>query len=58
MGTPDKDVIVEHIQEQRRHLESERDKFTEAAVKLGREKAALEVGYIMSYVSMNVYHRS
>jgi hypothetical protein len=58
MGTPDKDVIVEHIQEQRRHLESERDKFTEAAVKLGREKAALEVGHIMSYVSMNVYHRS
>jgi hypothetical protein len=55
MGTPDKDVIIEHIQEQRRHLESERDKFTEAAVKLGREKAALEVCYIVTCVPTNVY---
>jgi hypothetical protein len=57
MGTPDKDGIVEHIQEQRRHLETERDKFTEAAVKLGREKAALEVGYIVSDISTNIYDR-
>jgi hypothetical protein len=57
MGTPNKDVIIEHIQEQRRHLESERDKFTEAAVKLGREKAALEVCYIVTDVPTNIHHR-
>jgi hypothetical protein len=43
MATPARDVLVETLEEQRKHLESERDKFTEAALDLGREKAALEV---------------
>lgn len=44
MGTPDKHAVALQLDEQRKHLESERDKFTEATIKLGQEKAALEVG--------------
>ena len=43
MATPARDVLVDTLEEQRKHLESERDKFTEATLELGREKAALEV---------------
>ncbi|KAG8836352.1 hypothetical protein FRC17_005638 [Serendipita sp. 399] len=42
MGTPDKSTIGLQLEEQRKHLEEERNKFTEAALSLGREKAALE----------------
>ena len=40
-----------HLLEVRsRELEEERRKFTEAAVKLGKEKAALEVGFHFSHL--------
>ena len=54
MATPARDVLVETLEEQRKHLESERDKFTEATLELGREKAALEVcGYLCGCVCDN-----
>ncbi|KAG8758300.1 hypothetical protein FRC14_000358 [Serendipita sp. 396] len=40
--TPDKKTIGLQLEEQRKHLEEERDKFTEAVLNFGREKAALE----------------
>jgi hypothetical protein len=43
MATPVRDVLVDTLEEQRKHLDFERDKFTQAALDLGREKAALEV---------------
>ena len=43
MITPAKDEERDRIEVNKRGLEEERRKFTEAAVKLGREKAALEV---------------
>ncbi len=42
MATPARDMLVDNIEEQRKGLEAEREKFTEAAIDLGREKAALE----------------
>lgn len=52
MATPNKDAIVEHIEEQRQHLQAEREKHTEATIKLGREKAALEVS-LHHYLTYN-----
>ena len=43
MITPAKDEERDRIEVMKRGLDEERRKFTEAAVKLGREKAALEV---------------
>jgi hypothetical protein len=46
MATPNRDALVHELDEQRKHLEQEREKVTEAALNLGREKAALEVSDI------------
>lgn len=46
MATPNREAIVEELEEQRKHLAAERDKYTEATLKLGREKAAFEVRFI------------
>ena len=43
MSAPLRDEEKERLDNLRRELDSERQKFTEAAVKFGREKAALEV---------------
>jgi hypothetical protein len=43
MTVPAKDEEKERLEAIKRQLEGEREKYTEAAVKLGREKAALEV---------------
>ncbi|PVG00968.1 hypothetical protein CPB86DRAFT_754108 [Serendipita vermifera] len=42
MATPNRDAMIHELDEQRKHLEQEREKITEAALNLGREKAALE----------------
>jgi hypothetical protein len=49
MITPIKDEEKNRIEATKKELEEERRKFTEAAVRLGREKAALEVrfGFIL-----------
>ena len=43
MSAPLRDEERERLDNLRRELDSERQRFTEAAVKFGREKAALEV---------------
>lgn len=43
MTAPARDEEQKRIDERFKELEEERRKFTEAAVRLGREKAALEV---------------
>jgi hypothetical protein len=45
MITPIKDEEKNRIEATKKELEEERRKFTEAAVRLGREKAALEVRF-------------
>jgi hypothetical protein len=45
MITPTKDGEKDRIEMTKRELEEERRKFTEAAVRLGREKATLEVSH-------------
>ncbi|CAG7853764.1 SubName: Full=Uncharacterized protein {ECO:0000313/EMBL:CCA68032.1} [Serendipita indica DSM 11827] len=42
IGTPDKAAVLSELESQRQRLEDEREKHTEAALALGREKAALE----------------
>jgi hypothetical protein len=48
MITPTKDEERDRIEVTKKALDEERRKFTEAAVKLGREKAALEVSHYSS----------
>ena len=52
MITPIKDEEKNRIEATKKELDEERRKFTEAAVRLGREKAALEVrfGFIIFMV--------
>ena len=50
MITPAKDEEKERMDGMRKGLDEERKKFTEAAVKLGKERARLEVGFFFSFV--------
>lgn len=43
MTQPERDLAAERLERMKTELEEERRKFTDAAVKLGHEKAALEV---------------
>lgn len=43
MASPNKEAVIEELEEQRKHLEADRERYTEATLKLGREKAAFEV---------------
>ena len=52
MTAPARDEEQNRIDERFKELEEERRKFTEAAVRLGREKAALEV--CSSYTNVDV----
>lgn len=45
MSAPLRDEEMERLDNLRRELDTERQRFTEAAVKFGREKAALEVKF-------------
>ena len=47
MITPIKDEEKNRIEVTKKELEEERRKFTEAAVRLGREKATLEVLFLI-----------
>ena len=49
MITPIKDEERDRIEATKKELEEERRKFTEAAVRLGREKATLEVRFVSFY---------
>ena len=51
MITPAKDEEKDRIELTKMELEEERRKFTEAAVRLGREKATLEVSLSLCYPS-------
>jgi hypothetical protein len=48
MTAPAKDAERERIDFLRKELDSERAKFTEATIKLGKERAKLEVTYILT----------
>jgi hypothetical protein len=52
--TPAKDEEKDRIELIKKGLDEERRKFTEAAVRLGREKAALEVIHIPLFVAVRV----
>jgi prefoldin subunit 5 len=43
MTQPERDFAAERLERMKTELDEERRKFTDAAVKLGKEKAALEV---------------
>jgi hypothetical protein len=43
MTQPERDLAAERLERMKAELDEERRKFTDAAVKLGKEKAALEV---------------
>lgn len=43
MRVPEKDDERNRLNQRKKELDNDRNKFTEAAVRLGREKAALEV---------------
>jgi hypothetical protein len=43
MIQPERDLAAERLERMKAELDEERKKFTDAAVKLGKEKAALEV---------------
>jgi hypothetical protein len=45
MTQPERDLATERLQRMKTELEEERRKFTDAAVKLGHEKSALEVKF-------------
>jgi hypothetical protein len=50
MIVPARDEERQRIDETKKGLEEERKRFTEAAVRLGREKAALEVYFCSIFV--------
>ncbi|KAJ3337903.1 hypothetical protein HDU93_000348 [Gonapodya sp. JEL0774] len=41
--------IAESLEDERRRLEEDRKKFTEAAIRMGKERAALQVGQTINY---------
>lgn len=58
MTVPARDEERQRLDERFRELNEERKKFTEAAVRLGREKAALEVRlYACRIVAVSLMHR-
>lgn len=50
LSAPLRDEAKERLEELRHELDSERQRFTEAAVKLGKEKAALEVSSVTTII--------
>ena len=48
MTAPARDEERQRLDARAQELEAERSKFTEAAIRLGREKAALEVSYALA----------
>ena len=53
MSVPLRDQEKDRLDKIRLELDMERQKFTEAAIKLGREKAAMEVRWVVSLCCMD-----
>jgi hypothetical protein len=56
MGVLERDKWRETLQKREKELQAERARFTEATVKLGKEKAALEVCRAQCMISSSINH--